>query len=75
MIAAIATTTFIALDVIVNRLIVGSWVAAMWTFIAQFAMFVILGIGIIAVDSYQIHLHARRASKDAARFLSGEWRK
>ena len=72
---AIATTTFIAVDVIVNRLIVGSWVSALWLIIAQFVLFVLLGAGILAMDSYQIYRQARRASRDAARFLSGEWRK
>lgn len=60
---------------VLNRFIGGSWSLAIWMTAAQFALFLILGLGLLAVEHYKHDLEVRRAAEDAARFLAGEWRK
>jgi hypothetical protein len=51
-----------------------SWVLAIWMTAAQFVLFLLFGLGHIAIERHQQDLEVRKAAEDAARFLSGEWR-
>ena len=58
----------------INWLFAGSLSLALWMTVADYALFFIMGIGVLAIDLYQQERQVRRAAEDAARFLSGEWR-
>ena len=65
---AVALTVF-------NWMATDSWTLGLWMTAGQFVLFLLFGLALFAIDNYKQNLEVRRAAEDAARFLSGEWRR